>query len=172
LVDDKRSYCILPLFHEDEQYGLIAVEVNTYVLCVYDSLNGPIGSTIKSILLTEELNSMNRKLEKTNEHKIHFFINIEHEMKTSLTLIQNYLDRYMACSPSDPDLAVVKQNIDIMLENILNFLDEERLEKGTISYSHDVYLDLSKSARKKCALFRVVAVKKNYTASRAARSIT
>jgi hypothetical protein len=81
-ADYKRSYCILPLFHEDEQYGLLAVEVNTYELCVYDSLNGSISSTIKSMLLTGKLSGMNRKLEKANEQKTRFFINIAHEMKT------------------------------------------------------------------------------------------
>ncbi len=165
---ERRSYCIFPLLFENEQYGLLAAEVNIDVSFVYDTLNSPIANSIKSMLLMEEVSAMNLKLEeansllqRANEQKTQFFINVAHETKTPLTLIQNYLAQCMARFESDPDLAVVKQNIDILLENMLNFLDAERLEKGTMSYAHDAFMDLSESARKKCVLFEAVAAKKS-----------
>ncbi len=160
---ERRSYCILPLLFENEQYGLLAVEVNTDFSIVYDTLNSPIGNSIRSALLMEEVSSMNRKLEEANEQKTRFFINVAHETKTPLTLIRNYLDLCMARLGSDPDLAVVKRNIDILLENMLNLLDAERLEKGALAFSHDTCVDLSESVKRKSELFRAVAEKKGMT---------
>ncbi|MBN1698653.1 MAG: substrate-binding domain-containing protein [Spirochaetales bacterium] len=168
--DERRSSCILPLFYEDEQYGFIAVDVNNYASLVYDTLNGPIGSTIKNMRLMVEVKSVNEKLEETNrmlykanEQKTQFFINVAHEMKTPLTLIQNYLERILARSNPDPELHIVKQNIDILIENMVNFLDAERLEKGRMSFSHDSFVDLCESVREKCILFRSIAAKKDIT---------
>jgi signal transduction histidine kinase/DNA-binding NarL/FixJ family response regulator len=157
----RRSYCITPLLHEDELYGLLAMEMNPFVPFEYETLSTQIGNSIKSIKLIEEVSDMNAKLKEANEQKSQFFINIAHETKTPLTLIQNYLERILKRPGSDPDLAIVKQNFDILLENMLNFLDAERLEKGTMSFSHDSLIDLSEFAKKKCALFEPLAAKKN-----------
>ncbi|MBN2442628.1 MAG: substrate-binding domain-containing protein [Spirochaetales bacterium] len=160
---NRQSYCILPLLYKDEHYGLLALEVNVYSSIAYDALSSQIGNSIKSMLLMEEVKRMNQKLLHVNEQKTRFFINIAHETKTPLTLIQNYLERSMKRHAGDPDLTIVKQNIDTLLEHMLKFLDAEGLEKGTITYSHDSYIDLSESVQKKCALFRPVADKKNIT---------
>jgi signal transduction histidine kinase len=166
----RRSYCHLPLLYKDEQYGLLAMEVTIQSSIAYDTLSIQIGNSINGTRLVEEVSDMNQKLEESNrllrhanEEKTRFFINVAHETRTPLTLIQNYLERSIQRHASDPDLSIVKQNIDILLQNMLNLLDSERLEKGTMSFSHDSFIDLSESAQKKCALFRPVAATKNST---------
>ncbi|MBN2441468.1 MAG: substrate-binding domain-containing protein [Spirochaetales bacterium] len=159
----EKSYCILPLLHENEQYGLLAMEVNLNSAGTYDILYTQLANCIKSINLTKEVERINQKLHHSNKQKTRFFINVAHEMKTPLTLIQNYLEQYMKRTASDPDLEIIKQNIDILLENMLNFLDAERLEKGTMIYSHDSVIDLSEAVQKKCTLFQPVAFKKAIT---------
>jgi DNA-binding NarL/FixJ family response regulator/anti-sigma regulatory factor (Ser/Thr protein kinase) len=47
------------------------------------------------------------------------------------------------------------------LENMLNFLDVEKLQKGNTIYDHTILVDLSESVQKKCALFQGLAKKKN-----------
>ncbi|MBN2135443.1 MAG: response regulator [Acidobacteria bacterium] len=159
LTGSKRiSYCILPLHYQNDIYGLAAMEVSMQSAYTYDALSNQIGNTIRGLMLME-------KLRKANEQKTQFFINVAHETKTPLTLIRNYLERSIERHPSDNDLAIVKQNIDIMLQNILNLLDAERLSKGMMSFSHDSFIDLSEASRQKCALFRPVAEKKNITIS-------
>ncbi|MBN2535725.1 MAG: AAA family ATPase [Spirochaetales bacterium] len=113
--------------------------------------------------LEEKVKERTIQLKYANEQKTRFFINVAHETKTPLTLIQNYLERCMKRYTSDPELSIVKQNIDILLENMLNFLDAERLAKGTMSFSHDSFIDLSGFVREKCILFQPVAAKKNIT---------
>ena len=163
-------FCILPILYKDEQYGLLAMEVNLYSMIAYDILSNQIGNSIKSMILMEEVKTMNQKLEETNrmllysnEQKTQFFINVAHETKTPLMLIQNYMELSMKHYASDPNLAIVKHNIDILLENMLNFLDAERLTKGAMSFSHNSFIDLSESTQKKYELFKPVAAKKNIT---------
>jgi signal transduction histidine kinase/DNA-binding LacI/PurR family transcriptional regulator/DNA-binding NarL/FixJ family response regulator len=163
----RQSYSILPVLYKDEQYGLLIIEVDVYSSIAYDTLSSQIGNSIKSMMLMEEVSKINQKFEKTNslllkanEQKTRFFINVAHETKTPLTLIQNYLERSIKRHASDPDLAIVKQNIDILLENMLNLLDAERLAKGAMSFSHNSFIDLSVYMKKKCSLFQPVAEKK------------
>jgi DNA-binding LacI/PurR family transcriptional regulator/signal transduction histidine kinase/DNA-binding NarL/FixJ family response regulator len=156
-----RSYCVLPLLFKEEKYGLMVMEVNILTSLVYDTLSSHIGSSIKNILLGEEVTAMNRQLLQSNEQKTQFFINVAHETKTPLTLIQNYLALYLEQHEPDEKLLVIKQNIDLLLANMLNFLDVERLQKGKTIYQHEALVDLSESARRKCDLFRAMAAKKH-----------
>ena len=74
-------------------------------------------------------------------------------------MIQNYLDSYMEMDKSDEKLLVIKQNFDLLLSNMLNFLDVEKLLKGHTIYQHHSLVDLSMSVRKKCAIFQAMAKK-------------
>jgi DNA-binding LacI/PurR family transcriptional regulator/signal transduction histidine kinase/DNA-binding NarL/FixJ family response regulator len=155
-----RFYCILPLSFKEEQYGLLAMEVNLSTSLPYDVSNH-IGSSIKNILLGEEVTTVNRQLVQSNEQRTQFFINVAHETKTPLTLIQNYLALYMEEHKPDEKLLIIKQNIDLLLDNMLNFLDVEKLQKGETIYRHDEFVDLSEGVRRKSALFQPLSAKKN-----------
>ncbi|MBN2442607.1 MAG: substrate-binding domain-containing protein [Spirochaetales bacterium] len=149
-----QSWVILPLYYKQEQFGYILMDSETSHEHFYWSIRNQISGTLKEIHLLEETR-------KANEQKTQFFINVAHETKTPLTLIQNYLSLYMKKHQPDEHLAVIEQNINILLKNMLNFLDVEKLQKGNTIYQHDTLVDLSESAHKKSALFQVLADKKN-----------
>ncbi|MBN2536128.1 MAG: substrate-binding domain-containing protein [Spirochaetales bacterium] len=156
-----RSFCILPLLFKETRYGLVVMEVNISTSLVYDTLSSHIGSSIKNILLGEEVARINLQLLQSSKQKTQFFINMAHETKTPLTLIQNYLALCLEQNKADEKLLIIKQNIDLLLGNMLNFLDEERLKKGDIIYQHNVFVDLTESVYRKCEMFRAMSAKKN-----------
>ncbi|MBN1697227.1 MAG: substrate-binding domain-containing protein [Spirochaetales bacterium] len=156
-----RSYCMLPLLSKGEKYGLLVMEVNLYTSLVFDTLSSHIGSSIRNMLLGEEVIAMNRQLIQADEQKTRFFINVAHETKTPLTLIRNYLALYMEEHEPDEKLVIMKQHIDLLLANMLNFLDAERLQKEELIYRHDELVNVSAYARGKSDLFRAVASRKN-----------
>jgi len=66
------------------------------------------------------------KLKLSEEQKACFFINLAHETKTPLTLIRNYLQKYMQDHEHNDDLLIIRQNIEFLLENMTAFLDVEK----------------------------------------------
>lgn len=92
-----------------------------------------------------------------NKAKNNLFINLAHETKTPLTLIQNYLNRYIKEQKKSHDLDVIKQNIDKLQRNIVNFLDMEKLEKGIIFYDHNQLVNVSDFLNEKIEMFKLMA---------------
>lgn len=106
---------------------------------------------------TAELEKTKNEVIKASRDKARFFINIAHEIKTPLTLIHNYLKAYIDRVGLSDELKVIKQNFQKMLNDILNFLDLEKLEQGKLFYSHDKPLNLSEAVRQKAEIFRSTA---------------
>jgi DNA-binding LacI/PurR family transcriptional regulator/signal transduction histidine kinase/DNA-binding NarL/FixJ family response regulator len=156
-----KSWVVLPLYFNQEQLGYMLMDSEAPHEHLHWNLRNQISSALKGARLLEETRRANILLKEANEQKTQFFINVAHETKTPLTLIRNYLLFYLEQHPPDEHLEVIKQNIDMLLVNMLNFLDVEKLQKGNTMYQHDTLVDLSESARKKCALFRGLAKKKN-----------
>ena len=72
-------------------------------------------------------------LEKTYyslEEKNLFFMNLAHEIKTPLTLIRNYFDRYIKTNPLNHDLQIIQENIHKLEKDIINMLDARKLDLG------------------------------------------
>jgi signal transduction histidine kinase/DNA-binding LacI/PurR family transcriptional regulator/DNA-binding response OmpR family regulator len=155
------SWVIMPLFYKEEQLGYVLVDSDAPHEDIHWNLRNQISSALKGARLLDETRKANDLLVQANEQKTQFFINVAHETKTPLTLIQNYLSRYLARHESDEELIVIKENIDLLLGHMLNFLDAERLRKGEIIYHHDSLVDLAEAARGKCELFAAIASKKN-----------
>jgi signal transduction histidine kinase len=103
------------------------------------------------------------KSERLNLEKTEFFINLAHEVKTPLTLISNYMDDYIAKAGLSPELRIIKQNIEKLLRDMMNFFDVLRFEQGKRIYTHDTVLDLSDLIRKKVELFSKISVKNEIT---------
>jgi two-component system, sensor histidine kinase ChiS len=93
------------------------------------------------------------RLEKTNEQKSMFFINLSHEIKTPLTLVENFLEKYIERKGEDEELLVMRQNILKMRRDIVEYLNFENLERGKISYEQTQVLLLSKFLEEKIRLF-------------------
>jgi two-component system, sensor histidine kinase ChiS len=92
-------------------------------------------------------------LEKAAYQKSMFFINISHEIKTPLTLVENYLDKYIERWGEDDELVIMRQNIQKMRRDILDYLNFENLERGRVSYDKPEVFSLSKFIEEKIVLF-------------------
>jgi PAS domain S-box-containing protein len=110
---------------------------------------------------------MQRKIlaerEEAGRQKTTFFINLAHEIKTPLTLIKNYLEKYIAKKGMDEDIRIIKHNLDKMIRDIVNYMDAEKLSKEQIFYDHDQIICLSDILRNKIILFKNLAGDKRIT---------
>jgi signal transduction histidine kinase len=102
---------------------------------------------------TRELRKAKNKIEEINEQRSQYFINVAHETKTPLTLISNYLDRFIKTKGNSRELGIIKENFDKLKNDMVHFLDIEKYEKGLVTYSHNKVIDLSVIIRQKIPLY-------------------
>lgn len=102
-------------------------------------------------------------LSERSKLKTNFFINIAHETKTPLTLIMTYLDSYIKEHGMNEKLIVIKQNIDKLKADMVNFMDAEALNMGRTIYKHDSVLDLATFIGTKAVIFEELYAHKNIT---------
>jgi len=95
-----------------------------------------------------------KELELANEQKTNTFINLAHETKTPLTLINNYLDDYIENYGSNKEIGIVKQHVERLTKDIVNFFDSERLKKGVVIYNHGQVTDFSSLLKQSIDLFK------------------
>ena len=117
----------------------------------------------KVLARTKQLEQANLQIKDASEQKTTFFINLSHETKTPLTLITNYLDKDIKSRGSFPEIKIVKQNVNKLLHDMVNFLDIEKLNKGQIFYNHKEINNFSEVLRIKLLMFNETAAKKNIT---------
>ena len=105
------------------------------------------------------------ELELSNEKRTNVFINLAHETKTPLTLITNYLNDYIHKNKKqdDEDLILLKNTVDHLTRDIVNFFDMEKIQKGIMLYNHNQVLDYSKILKDRITLFKPLADKKEIT---------
>ncbi len=101
------------------------------------------------------------ELELANEKRTNSFVNLAHETKTPLTLINNYLEEYINKHGETKELKVIKNSLGKLTKDIVNFFDLERINKGFSIYDHNQISDFSKILKEKIILFRQYANKKN-----------
>lgn len=105
------------------------------------------------------------ELQRLNKEKTSFFVNLAHEIKTPLTLIKNYLNKYITENGINKDLSIIKENFDKLTNDIINFLDFEKINRGQIFYNHNQIVQLSDFLQQKVLLFQEISKKKNITIS-------
>ncbi|MBN2441673.1 MAG: substrate-binding domain-containing protein [Spirochaetales bacterium] len=155
------TWVILSLYFNEKQLGFLLLDGSSYFDNLYWNLRNRISGALMGVKLLEETRKSNELLKEANKQKTQFFINVAHETKTPLTLIKNYLSLSRKDHPDDKNLRIIEENIDLLLGNMLNFLDVEKLYKGDTMYNHQSPVDLSQSLGKKCEMFRGFAQKKN-----------
>lgn len=111
--------------------------------------------------MQEEVNKRTRELEKINEQRTNTFVNLAHETKTPLTLINNYLEEYINLKGSTEELNVVKKNIEKLSTDIVNFFDLERFNKGIAIYNHDQISNFSEILKDNLILFKEYSKKRD-----------
>ena len=113
--------------------------------------------------LEEQVRNRTIELKRANEQKTTFFANIAHETKTPLTLIKNYMEKYIKTRENDKELQIVKNNIDKLLINMINYLDSTKLEQNQINFNHNIITNFSLIVMEKVILFMEIAKRKNVT---------
>lgn len=110
--------------------------------------------------LKRKVRKRTKKLENVMEAKRTTFINLAHETKTPLTLINNYLQEYVDKHGENDEIKVIKSNVRRLTNDIVNFFDVESYERGFSMYNHDRVSNFTSLLRDKLALFESAARKK------------
>ena len=95
------------------------------------------------------------------EQKTLFFTNLAHETKTPLTLISNYLDKDIKERGMSASIKIVKNNLDKLKKDMVNFLDFQKLERGQVFYDHNQVINISEIIKEKIILFKEISNRKN-----------
>lgn len=110
--------------------------------------------------LKRKVRARTKKLENAMEARKATFINLAHETKTPLTLINNYLTEYVNNHGETEEITVVKNNIKRLTNDIVNFFDVECYERGFSMYNHDRVSNFTSLLNDKLSLFKLAARKK------------
>lgn len=94
-----------------------------------------------------------RDIELKEEQKTNFFINLAHETKNPLTLVQNYIESYIKEKGADRKLEVIRKNIHKLTRDMVNFLDVEKLDREAFCFDNEKLFNLSKALDSKTLLF-------------------
>jgi two-component system sensor histidine kinase ChiS len=114
-----------------------------------------------SVELEQKVVERTKELVEANNQKTRFFINIAHETRTPLTLISNYLDDFMKKNSNPSELVVVKTNLEKLKQDMVNYLDMEKLVNGRYIFNHHQSVDLSIILRDKIELYQKSIIRKN-----------
>ena len=107
--------------------------------------------------LKNEVDKRTKELEIINEQRTNTFVNLAHETKTPLTLINNYLEEYITNNNPSEELDIVKRNLDKLSSDIVNLLDLEKLNKGFAFYNHNLVCNFSEILKDSVLLFKQYA---------------
>ena len=113
----------------------------------------------------KELSESYDKLKAIDKTKSDFFTNLSHEMKTPLTLISNYMDKYLENHTAEEEISIIKNNIDKLLEDMINFFDIQKLDRGLALYENNKIIDLSSTVKQKLDLYKSMVSKMGITIS-------
>lgn len=111
--------------------------------------------------LKKEVEKRTKELEIINEQRTNTFVNLAHETKTPLTLINNYLEEYIAKNDYSEELTIVKKNLDKLSADIVNLFDLEKFNKGFDFYNHELISNFSEILKGSVILFRTYANQSN-----------
>lgn len=110
--------------------------------------------------LQSEVEKRTSELALANEQQMNTFINLTHETKTPLTLVNNYMAEYIQKHGSTDELRIIKQNLDKLSADIINLFDLEKFKKGFIVYDADRISNFSEILRERLLLFKSYGEKK------------
>ena len=110
--------------------------------------------------LLQKVKERTKELELANEQKTNAFVNLAHETKTPLTLINNSLDDYITTYGETEELKVIRHGIEKLNKDIVNFFDLERITKGMEIYNHHQISNFSDILSDIVELFKRYSAKK------------
>ncbi|MBN2536464.1 MAG: response regulator [Spirochaetales bacterium] len=103
------------------------------------------------------------KEKEQNRQRTAFLINLAHETKLPLTIIQNQINMVIeeAGKRQLQTVPPLEEQIRGLQEMIGNILDYEKILQGKVLYNHDIIVNISKIVAAKIDLFKVITEKKN-----------
>jgi signal transduction histidine kinase/DNA-binding NarL/FixJ family response regulator len=113
--------------------------------------------------LKKKVRKRTKKLEQVMEARRTTFINLAHETKTPLTLINNYLADYIEKNGEAEEINIVKRNLKRLTKDIVNFFDVESYEQGFSIYNHDKVVDVTKLLNTKAPVLESFAKRNGIT---------
>lgn len=109
---------------------------------------------------TEDLRSAHQELALEVEARTNVFVNLAHEIKTPLAIINTNLQN-ISETPQKEEIEEIKFNVNMLISQVHNFLDSEKIRRGNIEYDHSNPLDISLFLTKKIPGFKNLANTKN-----------
>ena len=144
---------------------IVIIIVSFLVAYFYSGITNDIFKIVPSVVdnieqASEESNRMELE-QKVNEEKTNTFINLAHETKTPLTLLNNYVDLYIKKHGQTEETDIIKWNLQRLTTDIVNFFDLERFNKGLSIYDHTLISNITNILVYKLFLFKSFAERKN-----------
>lgn len=146
---------------EQQKHAIIRAEQAETAVTELQNLNNEIQAL--NLNLKEKVLERTKELELMHQQQTTTFVNILHETKTPLTLINNYIEEYTSKVENTPELEIIKNNIGKLSKDISNMFDLEKFNKGIEAYNHTQVTDLSGLINENLVLFQHFAAKKNIT---------
>lgn len=144
---------------EQQRHSIIRAEqaesAVTELQNLYDEIQ------VLNLNLKEKVLERTKELEMLHQQQTTTYVNMLHETKTPLTLINNYIEEYTSKVENTPELDIIKNNIGKLSKDISNMFDLEKFNKGIEAYNHNQVTDLTSLVKENLVLFQHYAAKKN-----------
>jgi signal transduction histidine kinase/DNA-binding NarL/FixJ family response regulator len=93
--------------------------------------------------LEKKVKERTLQLKKATDAKSDFFVNLTHEIRTPLTLINNHLEKYIEEKGENEVSDILRKNFIKLKTDMNNFFDYEKLSRGIITYNNDQIVNCS-----------------------------
>ncbi len=155
---------VFPLIQGQKRLGMVLLgEKRNFKPYDYEDITflkkivGTVANTVIRILETERAT----EIELLSNMKTNLFVNLAHETKTPLSIIQANLESYVKEAPESEKLNEIKYNIDLLIKDMVNFLDVEKISQGKILYDDAQGLNVSEIVNMKVLSFKDLCSQKN-----------
>ncbi len=132
---------VLPLFHRQEQMGMVVMEVGPRYGGLYEAVREQISSALKRIQLHDRVVEARRQAEEANALKTRFLSTVTHELRTPLSMIVNLSATLLENGENSSEAALAQQKQDLQLIHaigqhldrlVLDVLDLGRSQLGQL----------------------------------------
>jgi DNA-binding NarL/FixJ family response regulator/signal transduction histidine kinase len=113
--------------------------------------------------LNEKIQERTKALEYSHEKRNSIFIKLAHEIKTPLTLINNFLDLQKQNHGNTAELTKLSEYISQLNDHIIDFFRLEEVNYGAGQYDHSSLINLSEIITNNSSQYKTIAGKKSIT---------
>lgn len=148
LIQDEASILYLPICFKDTFFG--------YAIIDFNSDADPLLYEILRISIASALHSCNtiKKMKMLVDQKTNFLVNLTHEIKTPLSIISSYIEKYLASPDDINDIQIANQYIHKIKRDLTNILDFEKIEQKQHIYDHHTSICLTRFIKDKLIAFK------------------